>query len=470
MSDSPSDSYDHGSGVGPDPGPNINRRNPPSWMVEGAIDALNRPKPADKTNQFFSWPSGESLPGMGTPYDDCATLLDFVCESCGDVVPGSRRCRRSKCSECWESWVMKTTTSVGSRLLAMRARDDARSDNHVRLHHCVLSPPPKMTFASEEPEERLIEAGRDFMHTLDVAGTIHYHPWRIRNDDHEHDLENDPMDNLGEWKKILGEADSIDELKQDLVLSPHLHLFIVADFVPGDEFTNSVWDETGWIWKRITQRESKSSLYGNEDLAAVLSYNLSHTEIYQDSNGDHRARYRYVGPNRAWDDVHVREAYRKEFNATVREVAARTLGVPTRETTCLTETTSPANLQVDVGRAQARAIDNSSSDDDLAGAGRTDLPEANNDDVTGEVQVGAGNTGTGTGTGTGTDDGKALLPDDPGSRVELEEPEPCHGRLLPPWKMADKVVDDDWLAQADYPARAREAVLNFYATEEGPPD
>lgn len=441
--------YDHGSGVDPDHGDDT--RIPERDTIEDCVDALGRPRESaageyisDRVKPGAEWPARDDLPGRGSAYGDCGDWLPHFCEGCGDPTDGSRRCQRASCPECWESWARKTATSVGSRALALRAMLDASRSEHVKLHHVTFSLPKEQTFEAADPTERALDCVREFLHALDIPAVVIYHPYRI---DDDIDYDDGPFDDSrGKWKHLLGRGDSMSDVDGDLSFAPHFHVIAVTDWFPGNEFTTEVHERTGWVFKRITKHDSNASIYGNEDLAAVLTYSLSHCGIYENSNGDQAARYRYIG--RQWDDVTVMDRYREQFDATVREVAPRTLGVPFKQLACHTEVLNPADLKVHVGRGRAAAADAANGGSSSSASSGSSSDASSDDD--------------------GDDLGSAgSVPDDhDGTEVQLNGSERCEGRLLPPWEIEDYFRDDDWREQAEHASDGLKVLYEWRKQEE----
>jgi len=263
------------------------------------------------------------VPGHGEEYDDCGDDLLHFCADCGDPIAVGRTCHRKRCPRCAPAWVAKRATKAGAKLEATRRYLYSKRGDSPKFHHLQVSPPDGLAFARDDPIEAGYEVVKELCDELGIdGGAIVYHPWRGAGDD-----------DRGFWKELLFKGSDWSETVQELSHEPHFHIIAVGDFVPGGEFTNQLYEKTGWTFKRITKggddSESNVSLYGEHDLARALTYSLSHAGVC-----DSKDAYRYFGLTANLSaEGHIVE----EIDEVVRAVAPDTLGLSTTSTTCRRE-------------------------------------------------------------------------------------------------------------------------------------
>lgn len=238
------------------------------------------------------------------------------------------------------------------------------------------------------------------------TGVIAYHPYRTEEDGDHHD-------GRGVWKDLLPAQDESREwskTREDVVHEPHFHAVVLSPYVAGGEVTKLIEKRTGWVVERITQKSNPNvSIYGQFDLARVLTYVLSHTGIRRDESRDRaRAAYRYYGEvaNFSATDEIV-----DEFDAVVRSVAPRTLGLKYDSLACL-ETRGK----------------------EVAG------PDQAVDPVEAEASRSSPSTSS-----SSSDD-----PEGDGAIVEYELEDACKGRLLDITQAPKYLEDPEWRAEADH--------------------
>jgi len=264
-----------------------------------------------------------TLPGHGEEYDDCGDDLPHFCSGCGEVHAVGRTCRRKECPRCAPAWVVERATAAGAKIEATRRYLAASRGESPRFHHLVFSPPEGFAVDREDPLSAGYEIVKNLLDELGTdGGVIIYHPWRGKDND-----------DRGFWKNVLFEENEWSETVQRLEYAPHFHVIALGRFIPGEQFTKKLYEQTGWAYKRITKggdnTESNVSLYDEYDLARALTYSLSHAGV----SGSHDA-YRYFGRvHNLAAEGHIEEG----INAVVRSVAPDTLGIPYRSTSCTRE-------------------------------------------------------------------------------------------------------------------------------------
>jgi hypothetical protein len=276
--------------------------------VEGDPDAMRNELPA------------LPLPGHGDEYDDCGDDVPHFCADCGDPVITGRTCYRKRCPRCAPAWVTRRATAAGAKLEAVRRYLYAKRGESPRFHHLVFSPPEGFSVSRDDPLDAGYEVVKELLDELGLdGGAIVYHPWR-----------GDGGDDRGFWSELLFNGNDWGETVQELSHEPHFHVIGVGRYVPGGNFTDAVYQQTGWTFKRITkggdESESNVSLYDEYDLARALTYSLSHAGICDDKNA-----YRYTGMVAGFsadDDITA------EIDEVVRSVAPNTLGLSYSTTSC----------------------------------------------------------------------------------------------------------------------------------------
>lgn len=261
-----------------------------------------------------------TLPGHGEQYDDCGDDLPHFCEGCGEVHEVGRTCRRKECPRCAPAWVVERATAAGAKIEATRRYLASSRGQSPRFHHLVFSPPEGFAVDREDPLAAGYEIVKNLLDELGTdGGVVIYHPWRGAEDD-----------DRGFWKNVLFEGNEWAETVEKLEYAPHFHIVALGRFVPGEQFTKKLYEQTGWTYKRITKggddTDSNVSLYDEYDLARALTYSLSHAGVSDDKDA-----YRYYGR------VHnfaAEEHIEQEINAVVRSVAPNTLGLRYRSTSC----------------------------------------------------------------------------------------------------------------------------------------
>jgi len=341
-------------------------------------------------------PSRVGLPGFGEEREDCGAEIPHVCEDCGHVVEVGRTCAQSRCPRCAPKWVIDRATPVVSRVMqAAKMKNGA-----VYKHHGVISPPPDLLVDADDPEGACIDMIQDLLRTIDFDGVVLYHPWSGADDDG--DVE---QDDRGEWKKrLFADREWEGDVREELEHRPHFHVIGACSWFPGAGVTDRVYDETGWLIHRITERNgSPVSLGTMESVARAVTYALSHVGI--DCRGEANRYVRgKVGSAYHAADQRLHDDAREVVNY----VAPDTLGVPKMDVEC---------------RAEALEAETDHDIEDL-------LEQA--DDA---------------------EEGTDAEPTD-------DDPEvvPCSGRLVDPEDAEEFVTDEDWQQTALHAEAALEVV------------
>ena len=379
----------------------INQVNP--WDI---IDPLVEVS-GDQANYTHKLPELE-LPGHGDTLDDCGEDVPRFCDCCGDITKVGRTCKRSVCPRCWRSWARRRATTIGSKLEGLRRYTATRTGKSPKFHHLSLSPPDDFRTNREDALEAAFEVLKQVCRELGAeTGVLFYHPYRAK-------AEGEKGDNRGVWKDILPRpeddldmADTREQMEDD---SWHFHAVVMSHFVVGGEATKLIEERSGWLIKRITQTTNPNvSIYGQHDLARVLTYVLSHTGI--DTSGErNRAAYRYFGQVANFTPT---DGIEDEFDAVVRSIAPRTLGLKYDSLACL--------------NTRARGVDGGTVDPRAAEASRTSSTSSSTSSSSSEPST----------------DSSATI-------VEYELEDACKGRLLDINKAPQYLEDSEWRAEAPF--------------------
>lgn len=280
-------------------------------------------------------PARLGLPGFGETRDDpeCGTELPHVCSDCGKPIEIGRTCAQSRCPRCAPKWVIDRAINHTARIWsAAKMKEGAQYK-----HHAVVSPDPDLYIDAEDPEQALMDTVQRMMEEIQMDGVAYYHPW---TGDHPtaDGFADEHHDDRGKWKqRLFNGRDWEGDVREELKHRPHVHIVGVTDWFPGGEQTEHIYDETGWIVHRITERNgSPISLGELEDVARAVTYSLSHTAI--DTRGEQNravwrksgsAYHNASGPHHEQNVAEARDA--------VHEVAPETLGIPPLQVECREE-------------------------------------------------------------------------------------------------------------------------------------
>lgn len=260
------------------------------------------------------------LPGHGDRLEGCGDDMPHFCSNCGETHTVGQTCHRKQCPRCAPAWALKRATAAGAKLEATRRYLYAKRGTSPRFHHLVFSPPEGFAVARDDPLDAGYEIVKNLLDELGTDGAVViYHPWRGEEDD-----------DRGFWSNILFNGNDWSETVEKLEYAPHFHVIALANYVPGDQFTTKLHEETGWTFKRITkggdESESNVSLYDDYDLCRALTYSLSHAGV----SGTHDA-YRYSG---RVHNMTASDEIEAEISAAARSVAPDTLGLSYSSTSC----------------------------------------------------------------------------------------------------------------------------------------
>lgn len=394
-------------------GPNAGRPSVPDGHEADAseiVEAIERP------NQWEPDPDGRGtgevtdwrwlpkmdLPGFGSEYDTCGEDMPRFCECCGETVTVGRTCRRSTCPRCARAWNLQAAVRLTAKLESVWAYQYTALESHPYYHHLTISPPDDWKL-SDDPETvywRTLDTVKEILDELGLAGIPIYHPYR--------GSEEEPGDDLGEWKKRVHSGREWDDVSEELEFSPHFHVLGVSPHVDVS-VTERVEEETGWVIHRITQSENSAVSIGNTyDLARAAAYCLSHAGIYEDSNGDMSAAYHPRVSERVPEGTPTAsDETTEKTDKIVRSVAPRVLDVDYQSVAC--EAAVPSSVAADNGVSLA------------AGAV----------------------SGSGTESSSDGDDGEQGDDGDDGSGKQK-----CRGRMLHISEAPAYYRDDDWRESA----------------------
>lgn len=307
-------------------------------VLEELVEVLERPRLQntegldEQGRRKTSTLSSGKLPGFGEPEEKCGEPTPetiFFCDWCYQPAEVPHVCYRYDCPLDGLKAVRRRAAGSGdkpgvvARIGALRAKLDHEQDEHYVYHHYQLSPPSDFFWRSDQPRERAFQLNREVLDVFDGQGLVAFHPFRGAGDD-----------DRGFWKTLLGKRVDWSDAREQLAYGPHFHVVCAAPkgAVPGDDVTRILQERTGWILERITPRNSNVSVYEDPDLARAVTYCLSHSEVYTDSNGDRRLAARVKGPD--VNDLYVPEEYLLQHRANVFDVAERTLGIAPPDLTC----------------------------------------------------------------------------------------------------------------------------------------
>lgn len=215
------------------------------------------------------------LPTFGDPRPDCGRVIPPAkrfCEDCGTVHEGHHVCNTYDCEMHGLHTVRRRAVSVVSQLESMRLYLNAFRPHNHSFHHLIISPPPDLNIAAQDPLRRMVTCVRELMDALGVQGQAAYHPWRGEHEDVT-------TDDRGEWRRRLGKRRAWADVRDELVFSPHFHVVGVAPAVDLS-MSGELYDETGWVLHRITKPDSNVSISNFEDMARAVTYTLSHAGVY----------------------------------------------------------------------------------------------------------------------------------------------------------------------------------------------
>lgn len=336
--------------------------------AEAIIRQINRPETFDGDPTKWRWLPRMELPGFGEERDTCGDEMYRFCSCCGESVEVGQTCYQSRCPRCAQEWCRRAATRLCSKLSATWAYQYVSLDEHPYFHHLTVSPPDDWKLDGDPATgfDRTKETVMRVMDELGVVGVPIYHPFR--GDDEE------PGDDMGEWKDRVFEGRDWDDVEDELRFSPHFHIIGISPHVDVS-VTERVEDETGWVIHRI--EDEKGVSIGNDwDLARVVSYCLSHAGVYETADGHRAAMF----PNSLHRHVEATadDETKEEMDQIVRQVAPQTLGIEHSSVACYREVPRGEGRNMEVSLAQVSAEadgDQEASDDGDQEEGELPEPE-----------------------------------------------------------------------------------------------
>lgn len=450
----------------------------PDGRVRGAVEAIEgaTSKPGMDGRDL----PGFLLPGFGS---DPSTAPDLYRETCGDDLPYGcmecgwsttlgRTCRISRCPRCAASWAMDRSINPLASLLNVRSHMDRERDEHIRLHHLVVSPEPGEQYDVDDdaPNQDVLEvAWSTVKRVLRSFGVKHgygfYHGYRGKDEHQAAPGEEEVGDDRGAWKGRLFQGEGSESLEslidRELKESPHFHIVAVAHEVPGGELSRALEAATGWVMHRITPNGSNVSLYDAKDAARAVTYCISHTSMYVDSAGNYRSAARPFG---RVDDDKPREEVKDWAEDIIRrsDVAPVTLGINASSLEC----PGPSADQLEA----IPGVDVDEGDDEGAGAvasvprgGSAPVRSSGREAAPGELppdrdawDAPAGSTAT---DGVESDETGEESPDR--WEGDFDPDDRCGGRMRPIWTVARRLESPKWVESAIYADDLRETVREW---------
>lgn len=285
-----------------------------------------------------------ALPGFGERYGPehehgaCGQPMPMVCEGCGKPKEIGRTCRRSRCPRCGAAWVQERASSMNANLGAVRAVMDSNTDEDVVYHHSVLMAPEDWLLDRDDALDATFRMIGEMLDAVDHEGYVLYHPYSgsgYRDDEGE-------GDDRGAWRDRLFADREWSDVRNELYHRPHFHIISVGEFLPGQDFTRELYNETGWVWERIVDSSTDNavSIYDDEALARAGTYSWSHIglEIDAGEDGSTQAQFRRYGSLLHNPDITPSDKFEQKHDVLTKKAAATTLGVPLADSFCLEET------------------------------------------------------------------------------------------------------------------------------------
>lgn len=379
----------------------------------------------DLDAEFTNEPPRLPIPASGGAYHDCGDRKPLLfCDRCGKPHHVARRCWRSTCPECWESWAIQRGTEITAKLEARRAYEESIRDgwDGWKFHHVVLSPPPGIELRRADALDAAVESAKLLCSEVGLdEGALVYHPWRIKEEHRGDVLGHSSGEGDMTWRHMLHriERDGFEAVRDEyLVFAPHFHALGLSKHVTGGDMTEHLEEQSGWVVHRIADDDGVS-LGDIEALAAAATYSVSHAGVRETGRGMDAA-YRYFGTVANFEP---REHIRERAFAAVAAVSETVLGVEPRGSRC-------------GERVQVPAVD------------------ADHQERIRELAVeAAGNSSSGGAAGSGGG----------GSKVEIEA---CGGRLRSMADAPDRLRDGDWMDRAPHAAELPPAYREYLIVEE----
>jgi len=439
----------------------------PGWLTEIERDA----------REFDATLPELRMPGTGAEYGDCGDDMPVaLCDDCLDRTWAGRTCRRSACPRCNESWAYHGAKTDASKSEALRRkRNVVENTNKNKQHHTVFSASRSLRFDSREPLNRAKELVKHLAAGIGLdAGTIYYHPYRIKKE-YRGDV-NGHASGDGDltWADILNKIEgdngwSWEAIKYEfLIYAPHFHVIGTAKFVQGGAVTEAISEQTGFVIHRITKEDSAVSIYDQDDLCRATAYCRTHTGLqWDEENEEFRAAVWRYGESA---NLEPSDEVKQEIDATMRDVSLDVLGVDfSRSDECTSKV----------------PVENASDSDETPAASNRPSPSPSPVSASGPADdrsLGPSDAGLPDGAAMMTDGGetwdetRGVAPDYldepiPGETTEDQEQERCGGNIVP-MKFAPMYFEDPELQEA-MPERIAALREDYKIWQEGgriPPD
>lgn len=471
--------------------------------VDGIIEAINRPKRGGKDRMQDGRLRGHKMVGFGEERPSCGDPFHLFCECCGAPQQTGDCCRKSDCPRCVTEWVRERAYIRSSQMWALKLARAAGHMEDQRLHHVVISPFDYLAHHTSDEDEEwrkardwCLEADDPLERTKDVVkqimkeyfggeGLIIYHEYRARSKDDPWDVE----DSRGVWKEIIGEGYDWEDVAPgspgpegvpQLVRAPHFHCIVVCPEIPGPGVTDVVYEETGWIIHRIHDVRN-ISIANKAELASVLAYCISHTVLYEDSNGNNRGAIWEFGQSfGGTEHVTASDNLKEEFDLIVRAIAPKILDLDYQMLICpvdlpekLVEKDRDGRVNVNevLGQLEIRGAGHAAFLD--AGDGER-FDSASPGDASDSSDSGAGDLDDGLWeplTAATSSDKPILQTDEAREMVETSRRTRCSGRLLsiavagrehkPEEGKIGYLNNPEWCEQAKYSEQTRETYEQY---------
>jgi len=381
-------------------------------LVNEVVAAIDRPKQGSLNPDDGGYLPPLDLPGFEELDEDCGEPIPHFCSDCGDIVHIGRTCDRSVCKRCAQNWVLDPAIQVTAKAdSTARMMSKKLGGVSVKKHHVVISPPDDWYLEASDPLDRTFGVIKEILAPIGAEGACFYHGW-AGNEEQDTDI--------GQWKKRVFADRDWEDVRQELMPRPHFHLLVVCPFFPGQDFTDRVHSETGWVIHRVADEETGGSLDTLKKFAKAATYCPSHTSIDTRGDGYNRAQIRRFGST--WHDASVYDNQRWKAEYAVRSVAPKTLGIPAKEIRCeSTNRNSEGGIEL---------LDEYTGSSDSA----DDLADGCND---------------------------SCDADDHDDNQDPDERDMCKGALVPISEAPDYLDDDDWIETCPHIDRLREVYQDF---------
>lgn len=454
-----------------------------TYDIDAIVNIINKPRRATGDNRldYSGRLHGHQLIGFGEEKERCGEPFHLYCECCGGVTASGDCCRQPGCPRCASEWCRLRATENAARLWGLLRYQNAIHGQQYRLHHVVVSPADYMAGDTDDPEkdwcldsdqplEKTKEVVKELLRDeMNAQGLIAYHEYRAREKDDPYDVQ----DSRGIWKKLVFSDRDWDDVKPQLVREPHFHCIVVAPEIPGGELTETVYDETHWVIHRIHDARGRS-IDGQEELAAILAYCLSHTTILPGDNRDEVATWWFGRDLGGENQIVAYDEDKKRFDFIVRAVAPRVLDLDYNQLICpidrpikLIQKDPYDHVDVDkiIGSLESRGAgyytwsDDADPDSWDTPSSSLSTPEGDLPDQTASPDMDVPQTLTS--TQQRLERARDLDLDDAREMNETERVTRCSGRLFSIAKSPRHLNDPDWCERAEYADSCRETYEGY---------